>query len=130
MPACRRLQHNNNPVFVENLVNKKIDIQSDITLNLSSPPAKKNKFSIYLAPFLGHLNILNINIDCGRSKLGNITSKRIKANVFKNNCTCACKILSFYPLYVNRNTNNVFLLLNGAQYAVPKNGGTQYARLR
>jgi len=37
----------------------------------------------------------------GGRKLGNLTSKHIKANVFKNDCTCACNILSFYLLYVN-----------------------------
>jgi len=32
-------------------------------------------------------------------------------------------------VYVNGNAqNDCFLLLNGTQYARPKNGGTQYAR--
>jgi len=39
------------------------------------------------------------------------------------------KRVSFYLLYVNGNAKNCFLLLlNGTQYARPKNGGTQYAR--
>jgi len=43
--------------------------------------------------------------------------------------TCAWNILYIYLLYVNGNTQNgYFLLLNGTQYARPKNGGTQYAR--
>jgi len=41
----------------------------------------------------------------------------------------ACHILSFHLLYVNGNAQNYsFLLLNGTQYARPKNGGMQYAR--
>ena len=57
----------------------------------------------------------------------NLTSKHIKANVFKNDCTCACNILPFYLFYVKRQ-KWLLLLLNGMQYARPKNGGTQYAR--
>ena len=42
----------------------------------------------------------------GGRKLGNLTSKHTKADVCKNNCTCACDILSFYLLYVNGNAKN------------------------
>jgi len=36
----------------------------------------------------------------GYQKLGNLTSKNTKFDVYKNDCTCARNILSFY-LYVN-----------------------------
>jgi len=61
-------------------------------------------------------------------KLGNLTRKHMKANVWKNDCACACNRLSFYLLHVNGNAKNGFLLLNGTQYARLKNGSTLYAR--
>jgi len=42
----------------------------------------------------------------GYRKLGNLTSKRTKINVCKNDCTCARNILSFYLLYVDEIAKN------------------------
>ena len=47
-----------------------------------------------------------INLILGGQKPGNLTSKRIKANICQNDCTCACNILSFYLLYINWNAKN------------------------
>jgi len=50
-----------------------------------------------------------------------------QSNVFKNDC--ACIKLSFYLLYVNGNAKKwLYLLVNGTQFARPKNGVAQYAR--
>ena len=56
----------------------------------------------------GHLSkIINLNINFGRSKLGKITRKHIKANFYRMIVrTCACNRLSFYLLYVNGNAQN------------------------
>jgi len=64
------------------------DIQSQITL--------KKMRTCYARTFLVHFNISKLKhgfLGFGRSKLGNLTSKHIKPNVFKNYCTCAYNIL-------------------------------------
>jgi len=74
----------------------------------------------------------------GGPKLGNLTSKHIKANICKNDCTCACNRLSIYRLYLNGNAKKVVIVVKRyavleaekMRYARPKEGGTQYPRGR
>jgi len=94
----------------------KRDIQSQITLIFSRARA-----------FWGYFQHLQTStLIWGGRKVRNLTSKHIKANVCKNDCTCACNRQSVYLLYVNRKRQKwLLLLLNGTQYARQKKGGTQ-----
>jgi len=98
------------------------DIQSQITLKKIARSLRSR--------FLG--SFLNLNMDFRiweGQNLGNLTSKHIKPYVFKNYCTCAYNISScnLTSLCKWERSKWLFLLLNGTQYARPKNGGTQYA---
>ena len=78
-------------IFIKN--HSKRHIQSKKTLHFSR--------ARYARAFCGSfLAFINIKIDLGISKSSNLTSKHNKFNVCKNDCTCACNILSFYLLYV------------------------------
>ena len=63
----------------------------------------------------------------GGLKLGNLTSKDNKANVFNNNCLCACSILSFYPLYANVSETLKMVVFVVKRYALREAKKCRYA---
>ena len=64
----------------------------------------------------------------GRTQ-GNLTSKYIKANVCKNDCTCASKqTVNLSYLCKWKRQKWLLLLLNGTQYARQKKNGTHAVR--
>ena len=81
---------------------------------------------------------INLNIDLGGRKLGNLTSKHTIANVCKNGCTWACNILSFYLLYVNGNAKMIVFVVKRfavckakiGRYSVRKGGGGCHPHIR
>jgi len=105
-----------NSIFINN--HSKRDIQSQITLK-NFPRSLRSRLLGIISAFI------NINIDLGYRKLGNLTSKHTKFNVCKNDCTCARSILSFYFFYVNEIAKNGCFVIK--LYAVHEAKTWQYA---